>query len=108
MAAINKFAASAVSAVNENTVALANFNVDFSLIKIDAPIEYHGLRSVLSRRRTENAEQGQIHRTARRLGALFEQLLPPIQKLAEVYGRRVSEIAESDEMRKQVVHRGIQ
>ena len=102
MAAINKFTASALSATNENTLALANFNIDFSLVKVEAPLEYQGLRSALSPRRVENAEQGPLHRTARRLGALFEQILPPIKTLAEAYGRRASEIAGSDKLPKQV------
>lgn len=95
MAAISKVAASLVSATNENNFGLANINIDFSLIKVEAPVEYQGLRSTLSRRRIENAEQGPQHRTARRLGALFEQLLPPIKTLAEAYGPRASEIAGS-------------
>lgn len=102
MAAIGRFTASAVSAINENTLALANFNIDFSLIKVEAPVEYQGIRSALSHRRIENAEQGLLHRTARRLGALFEEILPPIKTLAEAYGRRASEIAESDKLRSQV------
>ena len=102
MAAISKVAASLVSATNENNFGLANFNIDFSLIKIEAPKEYHGLRSALSRRRVENAEQGPQHRTARRLGALFEQILPPIKTLAEAYGRRASEIAGSVNLHDQV------
>ena len=96
MTAIGKFAASVVSATNENNFGLANFNIDFSLVKIEAPVEYQELRSALSTRRIENAEQGQVHRTARRLGALFEQLLPAIKTLAEAYGRRASEIATSE------------
>ena len=102
MAAINKVAASLVSATNENTFGLANFNIDFSLIKVEAPVQYQGLRSALSRRRVENAEQGPQHRTARRLGALFEQILPPIKTLAEAYGRRASEIAGSAKLHGQV------
>ena len=102
MTAIGKFAASVVSATNENTIGLANFNIDFSLVKIEAPVEYQGLRSALSSRRIENAEQGQVHRTARRLGALFEQILPPIKTLAEAYGRRASEIAASERARHKV------
>ena len=102
MSAIGRLAASLVSGTNENTFALANFNLDFSLIKVEAPIEYQGLRSALSKRRVEDAEQGQSHRTARRLGALFEQILPPIKKLAEVYGKRVSEIVASEKLSKKV------
>ena len=95
MTGIGKVAASVLSATNENTIGLANFNIDFSLVKIEAPVEYQGLRSALSSRRIENAEQGQVHRTARRLGALFGQILPPIKALADAYGRRASEIATS-------------
>lgn len=102
MSAIGRFAASLVSGTNENNFALANFNLDFSLVKVEAPIEYQGLRSALSKRRVEDAEQGQLHRTARRLGALFEQILPPIKKLAEVYGKRVSQIVASEKLSKKV------
>lgn len=41
----------------------------------------------------ENAEDGPLHRTARKLGALFEQILPPIKTLIKAYGVRVSEIS---------------
>ena len=102
MTSIGRFAASALSAANENTVALANFNIDFSLIKVEAPVEYQGLRSALSRRRVENAEQGPLHRTARKLGALFAEILPPIKTLAEAYGRRASEIAGSEKLSRHV------
>ncbi|KAI4258667.1 MAG: hypothetical protein L6R42_004959 [Xanthoria sp. 1 TBL-2021] len=95
MSAIGRVTASALAAMNENTFGLANFNIDFSLVKVEAPIEYRGLRSALSRHRVENAEQGPQHRTARRLGALFEQILTPIKTLAEAYGRRASQIAET-------------
>ncbi|KAL8893617.1 MAG: hypothetical protein Q9192_005093 [Flavoplaca navasiana] len=99
MSAIGRVTASALAATNENTFGLANFNIDFSLVKVEAPIEYRGLRSALSRHRVENAEQGPQHRTARRLGALFEQILPPIKTLAEAYGRRSSQIAETEKQK---------
>ena len=83
-------------------MALVNFNMDFTLVKVEAPIEFQGLRSVLSQRRVENAEQGPLHRTARKLGALFERILPPIKTLAEAYGKRVSEIAASEKVNKKV------
>lgn len=102
MSAIGRFAASLVSGTNETTFVLANFNLDFSLVKVEAPIEYQGLRSALSRRRVEDAEQGNLHRTARKLGALFEQILPPVKMLTEAYGRRVSEIAGSECLKKKV------
>lgn len=102
MSAIGRLAASLVSGTNENTFALANFNLDFTLIKVEAPAEYQGLRSALSKRRVEDAEQGQSHRTARKLGALFEQILPPIKTLTEAYGKRVSEIVASEKLSKKV------
>ena len=102
MATIGKIAASAVSANSEVNLGLANFNIDFSLIKVEAPMEYRGLRNALSRRRVENAEQGPLHRTARRLGALFDSILPSIKTLAEAYGRRASEIAGADKSNRKV------
>jgi hypothetical protein len=94
MASIAQLSGSLISAQNQNTLALANFNIDFSLIKLSAPAEYQGLATALSQRRRENAEEGPLHRTARKLGALFEQVIPPISELAEAYGKRVSEIAK--------------
>ena len=102
MAAISKITAAALAATNENSFALANLNIDFSLVKIEAPVEYQGLRSALSTRCIENAEQGHLHRIARKLGALFEQILPSIKVLAEAYGRRASEIASSDKINRKV------
>lgn len=102
MSGVGRLAVSAVSATNENDLALANFDVDFALIKVEAPKEYHGLGAVLSHRRLENAEQGPLHRTARRLGALFEHLVPPIQILVEAYGKRVSEISASGKLNRKV------
>jgi len=66
---------------------------DFSIIKYEAPAEYKGLGTSLSHRRKEAAEDGTIHSTARRLGALFESEIPDVPALIETYGRRVSEIA---------------
>jgi hypothetical protein len=99
MANIGKVVASAFSATNENQFSLVNINADFSLLKVEAPIEYQGLGAALSTPRRKNAEQGPLHRTARKLGALFEQILPPIKTLAEAYGKRVSEIAASEKLK---------
>lgn len=99
MTSIGRITASGVSATNENTFSLININTDFSLLKVEAPVEYHGLGAALSTRRRENAEQGPLHRTARKLGALFEQILPPIKTLAEAYGKRVSEISASEKLK---------
>lgn len=45
--------------------------------------------------RREVAEDGDIHTTARKLRALFEQVLPPTPSLYSAYGIRASEIASS-------------
>ncbi|CAM1510041.1 Fc.00g003760.m01.CDS01 [Cosmosporella sp. VM-42] len=94
MTSIGKFTAAALSNTNELTVAAAAFNIDFSLLKMDAPPEYSGIRDVLSTHRIKEAEDGQPHMIARRLGALFESLIPPIPHLIKAYGTRVSEISE--------------
>jgi hypothetical protein len=95
MSDIGKFAASAVGFSNELTVAAAAFNIDFSLLKVEAPKEYDGLRSVLSNHRLKEAEEGQPHIIARRLGALFETLVQPMPNFIKAYGSRVSEISSS-------------
>ncbi|KAF4495955.1 hypothetical protein FAGAP_7889, partial [Fusarium agapanthi] len=86
------------SVKNENNVGLANLSVDFSLVKVEVPKQFEGLGKALSPHRRENAERGPQHRTARRLGALFEQVIPDIEVLAAAYGERVSEIAESRQL----------
>jgi hypothetical protein len=63
---------------------------------MDAPAEYHGLGAALSTNRRNVAEYGTVHITARKLGALFEAILPETPRLIEAYGKRTSEIAESD------------
>ncbi|KAI9804044.1 MAG: hypothetical protein M1833_000325 [Piccolia ochrophora] len=95
MSTISRLSNAVVSAKNENTLALANFNVDFSIVKIEAPKEFLGLASALTPQRRETAEHGPLHRTARRLGALFEQILPSTPKLFKAYGQRASEISQS-------------
>ncbi|KAG5805187.1 hypothetical protein H9Q74_010361 [Fusarium xylarioides] len=86
------------SAKNENNIGLANLSVDFSLVKVEVPKQFEGLGKALSPHRRENAERGPQHRTARRLGALFEQVIPDIEVLAAAYGERVSEIAASRQL----------
>ena len=75
--------------------ALANVNFDFTLWKVQAPKEYHGVGEALSSLRREEAEDGTPHVTARKLGALFDGLLPSTPELIKAYGRRASEISES-------------
>lgn len=68
---------------------------------MDAPVEYQGLGAALSTNRRNVAEYGTAHITARKLGALFEAVLPETPRLIEAYGKRTSEIAESDVARLQ-------
>jgi hypothetical protein len=49
----------------------------------------------LSKQRSEEAENGLTHVTARKLGALFKDIIPPCPHLISAYGLRVSEIAKS-------------
>ncbi|KAI0506278.1 hypothetical protein F5B22DRAFT_624291 [Xylaria bambusicola] len=95
MASIGNVVAAGVSARNENTLALANVNFDFSLVKIDAPKEFLHLGKALAPWRRKNAEEGSTHRTARKLGALFEQIANPPEDLVTAYGRRASEISQA-------------
>ena len=98
MSWLSRIAPTFFSASNENTLALANVKFDFSLLKVEAPIEFGPLGSVLSQKRKFEAEDGSHHRTARRLGALFEQTIPPTPKLISTYGKRTSEIISVPEI----------
>ena len=95
MASLSSIKQSVFSASNENTVALANLKFDFSLVKVEAPAEFRGLGSALSFARRHNAESGAPHRTARRLGAMFEHLIPSTPSLITAYGKRVSQIIKT-------------
>jgi hypothetical protein len=91
--AINRLQASLAQATNEVTVAAANINFDFTLVKCEAPKEFQTLGNALSKKRKDEAELGQPHITARRLGALFEGTCPATPNLIKAYGLRASEIA---------------
>ncbi|KAK2808292.1 hypothetical protein FQN50_004851 [Emmonsiellopsis sp. PD_5] len=93
--AINRLQASLASATNEVTVAAANINFEFTLVKYEAPKEYQPLGKILSAKRKKDAEYGSSHVTARRLGALFEGVCPNTPNLVKTYGERVSEISKS-------------
>ena len=98
MGSISKIQNALVSATQETTLTLANLNFDFSLVKVEAPIEYKGVGAALSHRSRHTAENGSIHVTARRLGSLFESILPPTPNLVRSYGRRASDISTSQSM----------
>ncbi len=95
MSALSKLTAAFASATNELTLAAANFNFDFSLMKVEAPVEFHGLGRGLSDQRRTEAESGLPHITARKLGAFYKDIPPSIPELVKAYGKRVSEIAET-------------
>ncbi|KAK2846313.1 hypothetical protein FQN49_005848 [Arthroderma sp. PD_2] len=95
MSILSSIKNSLLSATNENNASLANLKLDFSLLKVEAPVEFLRLGSSLSTKRRAEAEHGPQHRTARRLAALFEPLIPPTPKLISAYGTRVSEIIEA-------------
>ena len=98
MASISKIQNALVSATQETTLALANLSFDFSLVRVEAPIEYKGVGAALSYKRRHTAENGSIHVTARRLGSLFESILPHTPDLVRAYGRRASDISASPSM----------
>jgi hypothetical protein len=89
---VGRITAALVTVHNENSVSLANLNFDFALVKMEAPTEYNGLEATISRKRKMDTEEGALHKTARKLGALFGALLPPTDDLLRAYGTRVSEI----------------
>jgi hypothetical protein len=93
MASISKITPSILQGSTDITLALANLNFDFSLVKVDAPASYHGVGEVLSKKRKNVAENGSVHITARKLAVLFEQILPETPRLVEAYGTRASFIA---------------
>ncbi|KAI3333568.1 hypothetical protein F4824DRAFT_490763 [Ustulina deusta] len=84
---------SLTQATQDFTVAAANFNFDFTLVKVEAPPEYRDIATVLSPSRVHEAEIGPLHMTARRLGALFEGVCPKTPNLIKAYGLRASEIS---------------
>lgn len=93
--AIGRLTSAVASGTIDTTIALASLNFDFSLYKVEAPKEFHGVGTVLSSARRTEAESGRAHVTARKLGALFELLLPPTPQLVKAYGLRASEISSS-------------
>jgi hypothetical protein len=85
---------SLASASMAPTLSLMQVNFDFTFHKDVAPLEYRSIGQALSNRRRLNAEGGPAHRTARKLGWLFSQVVPDTPKLLKAYGQRVSEILQ--------------
>ncbi|OCT49775.1 hypothetical protein CLCR_07428 [Cladophialophora carrionii] len=93
---ISSISAALISGKQETNLAgPATIKFDFSLVKIESPLEYRGLGACLSKERRKVAENGLQHVTARKLGALYRSVLPEAPYLVKAYGARVSEIAES-------------
>jgi hypothetical protein len=92
---ISRVTAAMTAIYNENSVSLANLNVDFTLIKLEAPSEFLGVGRTISHSRKHSAEDGSVHKTARKLGALFDSKMPSTPELYRAYGKRVSEISQS-------------
>ncbi|RYP33651.1 hypothetical protein DL768_011085 [Monosporascus sp. mg162] len=82
-----------MQATQELTVAAANLNFDFTLVKLEAPPEYRAIGDHLSSSRIREAETGPLHMTARKLGALFDDVCPQTPNLIKAYGMRASEIS---------------
>lgn len=95
---ISKLVASTISIPNELSLAAANLNLDFTLIKLEAPREFGAVQNSLSPFRRQEAETGSLHRTARKLGALFHGVVSQPKALLAAYGSRVSQIAEKQKL----------
>ena len=98
---IGKIQGALASASLEATVTLANLNFDFSLVKVEAPAEYKELGKALSKKHLTAAETGTSHMTARKLGSLFQSLLPSTPRLFHAYGLRASEISSSNSVNRE-------
>ncbi|KAL9623650.1 MAG: hypothetical protein Q9160_002106 [Pyrenula sp. 1 TL-2023] len=96
MSTPSRIHASALSAIQETTVALASINFDFSLVRVEPPPEYEAIGKLLSPARQQAAERGAEHVVARKLHALFAEALPSTPHLLAAYGSRTTEIAKSD------------
>ncbi|KAM0208114.1 hypothetical protein ACHAPQ_010369 [Fusarium lateritium] len=95
MATLGRLQAALAAATNEVTVAAANINFDFTLVKYEAPKEFRPLEGYLTTTRKQDAETGKSHIVARRLGALFSGICPDTPNLIQAYGARVSEISKT-------------
>jgi hypothetical protein len=93
-ASFGRLQASAVAATQELTLAAANINFDFTLVKYEAPKEFQPLGELLTWKRKHEAESGSSHITARRLGALFDGVCPDTPILIKAYGTRVAEVSK--------------
>lgn len=92
MTSIPNFSGSIVAANNQNVAGLVNFNLDVSLVRCSPPEEFSTIGPALSLHRRNEAEGGQQHKLACRLGFLFNDIVPETPKLIKAFGTRVSDI----------------
>ncbi|KAK6855337.1 hypothetical protein PG995_008869 [Apiospora arundinis] len=92
MATIGKIQAALASMSNENTAALININLDFSVYRCNPSPEFLPIGPALTTQRREEAESGPIHKTVCTLGFLFRDILPDTKAVFKAYGRRASKI----------------
>ena len=90
---IRRLTSTLAQVTNEVTLAAANLNFDFSLVKPASPQEFGSTGSQLSAARKDEAENGSCHVTARKLGALFQEVIPATPTLIRTYGLRASGIS---------------
>ncbi|KAF2109360.1 hypothetical protein BDV96DRAFT_651797 [Lophiotrema nucula] len=76
--------------------SLGALYIDVSLVKYQPLNEYREVGRCLSARRRQEADEGQSHATAEKLGLLFDSLVPDTPDLLKAYGLRCSEIAQSE------------
>ncbi|KAK8103520.1 uncharacterized protein PG998_010553 [Apiospora kogelbergensis] len=92
MATVGKLQGAFASFSSENTAALININLDFSVYRCNPSPEFLPIGPALTVRRREEAESGQIHKTVCTLGFLFREILPDTAAVFRAYGQRASEI----------------
>lgn len=92
MASIPNISGSIAAANNQNIAGLVNINLDVSLVRCTPPVEFSSIGPALSLHRRKEAEDGQQHRLACRLGFLFNDIIPKTPRLITAFGTRVSDI----------------
>ncbi|KAL8776210.1 MAG: hypothetical protein Q9203_003417 [Teloschistes exilis] len=93
MVSLGKLTPSVFAATQENNAATIAINFDLAFHKTEVSPEFRPLRNSLAPYRRKAAEDGDLHFTARRLWALFQQIRPDTPNLYRAYGVRASEIA---------------
>jgi hypothetical protein len=89
---LQKIAGALISQSLEPNFSLATLNINFSLVKLEAPAEFKPGAYCYSQ--TE-AEDGIPHTADRKLGALFQNWVSQIPHLVRAYGLQAEETAQS-------------